>query len=345
MKACLSVSAIIGAVLLVSTPAPAQWLKFKTPGIPRTSDGSPNLTAPAPRTADGRPDLSGMWTVTPNFYWLDVILDIKDEAAFTPKAQAIFRKRAAEHSMDGPLTRCLPFGPGLMFVGGIHRLMQSATMIADLIEGGSGYRQIFMDGRELPKDPNPTWSGYSVGRWEGDTLVVETNGFNDRGWLDQTGHPRSEQLHVTERFRRIDFGHIQFQITFDDAEMLTRPLTIALGLTYAADTDMLEMVCNENERDTAHAVASELKPKIQLAAAALRKYAGAYGPPQGPPFLSVTLLNDQLYVWDIPLFPESETVFVSKIADFKFSFDASGAVTGADVDLASGQHVTWVRKP
>ena len=200
-----------------------------------------------------------------------------------------------------------------------------------------------MDGRELPKDPDPTWRGYSVGHWDADTLVVETNGFNDTGWLDQVGHPRSEKLHVTERFRRVDFGHIQFQITFDDAETLTRPLTIPLTMTYAADTAMVESVCNENEKDRAHFVgASNLGPKIQLSAATLAKYAGTYQ--LGPFNMSISLVNNQLFLWDIPLFPQTETLFDSRLAPMTFSLDANGAVTRVDLGGAIGDQFTLVRK-
>ena len=130
---------------------------------------------------------------------------------------------------------------------GLHRIMQSPTVVALLYEGGSRYRQIFLDGRQLPRNPNPAWMGYSVGHWDGDTLVVETAGFNDRTWLDMAGHPHSYQLRVTERFRRIDFGHIQRQITFEDPQALTKPLTFSLALSYAPDTEMLENICEDRD--------------------------------------------------------------------------------------------------
>ena len=203
--------------------------------------------------------------------------------------------------------------------------MQSPTEVA-LLQNGAGadsYRQIFMDGREMPEDPNPTWRGYSIGRWEGDTLVVETGGFNDRGWLDMVGHPRSEKLHVTERFRRVDFGHIQFQITLEDSETLTKPLTIPLAMNYLPDTEMLEIVCNENELDRAHFTRTKFEPSgLKLSADALAKYAGTFG------LITVTLVKDQLYLWDIPLFPQSETTFESSLFTVEFSLDSTGAVTG-----------------
>src|SRR5205085_2886349 len=234
--------AIPAALWLLPISLSAQWLNLPTPGIPRTSDGKPNLTAPAPRTPDGKPDLSGMWQAAANPYRFNVIQDPKDEGIFRPEAEAIFLKRVADFRRDDPVTNCLPSGPLEMF-SSMYRIMQSPTVVAVLHEGGMGrYRQIYMDGRKLPKDPNPTWMGYSVGHWEGDTLVVESAGFNARGWLDRAGHPHSEYLRVTERFRRVDFGHMQFQITYDDPETLTKPLSFSLAVTYAADTDMLESV-------------------------------------------------------------------------------------------------------
>jgi hypothetical protein len=328
----------LAALTLLPVSLCAQWLNVKTPGIPRTADGKPDLTAPAPRTADGKLDLSGVWTAEPNSYWSDLIHDIKDEAIFKPEAQAVFRKRAAEYNLDSPNTRCLPLGPGDIFAGE-SRIIQLPTEVAVLRGAFSGddWRRIYMDGRELPKDPNPTWRGYSVGRWEGDTLVVDTVGFNDVGWLDQVGHPRSEKLHVTEKFRRVDFGHIQMQITFDDPETLVRPLIITLPMNYSADRDTLERVCNANEKDRAHLVAGEPKPKIRLSAVALAKYAGTYEPGD----IVISLVDDQLYFWDVPLFPLSEALFDSRLATLEFSFDANGEVTGL---TSTGGDLKSVRK-
>jgi hypothetical protein len=297
----------------------AQWLKLRTAGIPRTPDGKPNLTAPAPPSLDGKPDLSGLWRLAGSPYGADLILDVKDEMIFKPAAAALFRKRAAEYDVDGPNLRCLPLGPGDIF-SHAFRIVQSPTILALLYNGlVDGYRQVFMDGRELPKNPNPTWRGYSVGRWEGDTLVIETAGFNDVGWLDQVGHPRSESLHVTERFRRIDFGHMQFQITFDDPETLVRPLTISLPVTYMPDTEMQESVCNENERDKAH-ISGKLGDGVTLSAGALAKFVGTYGP------VVVSLVDDRLYYFDLPMFPQSETRFETRAGLVEFSLDSNGTV-------------------
>lgn len=309
------------AVVLCLLPVPvcAQWLKLRTPGIPRTPDGKPDLTAPAPPMRDGKPDLSGLWRLGADspLYSVNVIRDVKDETIFKPAAAALFRKRAdADDLLNGPA--CLPSGPGDIFINAF-RIVQSPTVIALLYEGADSYRQIFLDGRELPKDPNPTWRGYSVGHWEEETLVVETLGFNDVGWLDRVGHPRSESLRVTEKFRRIDFGHMQFQITFDDPETLVRPLTISLPVQYMPDTEMLESICNENERDRAH-FTSKLSDRVKLSAGTLAKYAGTYGR------IAVSLVDDRLYVLGVRMFPQSETKFDSRLCLFEFSLDADGAV-------------------
>ncbi len=215
------------------------------------------------------------------------------------------------------------------------------------VDVGDSYRQIFLDGRELPKDPNPTWRGYSVGHWEGDALVVETAGFNDRSWLDMVGHPHSERLHVTERFHRIDFGHMDLQVTFDDPETMTRPLTVRAAINYLPDTDMLEGVC-ENERDAPHLVGQTATLGVDVSAEILVKYAGTYElrdalpglPPGFPPPYTVTLAGGHLYVGALPLIPQSDTRFQEFDGSVvEFSRDANGAVTGLTRsvgDLQSG---------
>ena len=337
--------AIAAAVWLLPVSLCAQWLNLRTPGIPRTADGKPGLTAPAPRTPDGKPDLSGLWSPEASPYRFDLIQNVKDEEIFRPAAQAIFMKRVADLRREDPVTHCLPGGPLEIFPTGavrLYRIIQSPAVVGLLYETGF-YRQIYTDGRELPKDPNPTWMGYSIGHWEGDTLVVESAGFNDRTWLDRVGHPHSEDLRVTERFRRVDFGHMQFQITYDDPKMLTRPLSISLAVNYAPDTDMLEYVCSENERDTAHLV-SKANKGVQLSPAVLARYAGKYEFREGPAGTesffprtpTVTLINGQLYLNDLPLIPQSETRFDSTAATIEFFINAHGAVTHFTLNAAEG---------
>jgi hypothetical protein len=312
----------------------AQWLDWRTPGIPRTSDGKPNLTAPAPRTPDGKPDLSGLWQPEVNPYRFSVIQDLKDEAIFRPAAAAIFQERVLNFRRDDPVTNCLPGGPAETY-SVMYRIIQSPTAVTLLYESGTGrFKQIHMDGRKLPEDPNPTWLGYSVGHWEGDTLVVESAGFNDRTWLDRVGHPHSEKLRVTERFRRVDFGHMQYQITYDDPETLTKPLMFSLGVNYRADTDMLENVCNENNKDKDHLVGNQ-RAGVKVSSTILEKYTGRYvfhdGSRNVLGFMgmnqNVSLINGQLFLNALPMIPLTETLFESTGAVAEFVLDANGKVT------------------
>lgn len=255
---------------------PGQWLKIKTPGIPRKTDGKPDLTALAPRTPDGKPDLSGLWGPQTTTYTLSITSDLKPGEVL-PWAEQVYKARLDSLDKDTPLTRCLPGGP-TEILGGQYRIIQSSNVTGILYAGGA-YRQIFTDGRELPKDPNPTWWGYSVGHWEGDTLVVQSAGFNDRSWLDFSGHPHSEDLRVTERFTRRDFGHIQLQFTMEDPKTFTKPISISVSVNFVPDTEMLEYVCNENEKDTAHLVgkaSDEVKGEVKLSSQVLSRYAGDY---------------------------------------------------------------------
>ena len=336
--------AISATLCLFSLHVSAQWLDLRTPGIPRTPDGKPNLKAPAPRMSDGKPDLSGLWRPDPSPYRFDIIQELKDENIFKPEAQAIFNKRVADLRREDPVTHCLPGGPLEIFPQGAvqyYRFIQSKDVIGLIYESGF-HRQIFIDGRPLPKDPNPTWMGYSIGHWDGDTLVVESAGFNDRTWLDRVGHPHSEELRVTERFRRVDFGHMQFQITYDDPKMMTRPLTISVPVTYAADKEMLEFVCAENERDTGHLV-SKANEGIKLGPEVLTKYTGRYefraGPPGTESFFprnpNITLNNGQLYLNDLPLIPQTPTRFDSTAATVEFYMN-DGVTTHFMLSAAEG---------
>lgn len=334
---------ILAVVLTV--PGVAQWLHLPTPGIPRAADGKPNLTAPVPRMPDGKPDLSGLWQPELIPYRFDVIQDVKDEGVFRAAAEALFLQRAVNLRHDNPVTHCLPAGPQAIFAAGstpFYRIVQSPNVIALLYELGN-FRQIYTDGRELPKDPNPTWMGYSVGHWEGDTLVVETAGFNDKTWLDMVGHPHSEHLRVTEKFRRADFGRMQVQVTFDDPETLTKPLTISVGVNYAVDTDMLEYVCNEGERDTDHLVGTAKAAK-HPSAAVLNKYAGEYEFRDGAvasrnffgPHQIVSVVDGQLFMKDFPLVPQTETRFDSTAGTIEFFLDSSDRVTHLILSAAEG---------
>ena len=199
---------------LIASSSAAQWLQLPTPGIPRTPDGKPNLTAPAPRTRDGKPDLSGMWERESDHYYNNAGADLKP-ADVKPWAQALYQRRLADFGTDSMEAQCLPLGPAALTTSDPVKFIQTPSLIVILLEDLT-YRQIHMDGRKLPKNPNPSWMGYSVGRWDGDTLVVETSGFTERAWLDYDGHPHTEALRMTERYCRRDFGHLDVEVTFDD---------------------------------------------------------------------------------------------------------------------------------
>jgi hypothetical protein len=303
-----------------ATPVFAQWLSLATPGIPRTADGKPDLTAPAPRTADGRPDLTGLWRSR------GVTGDLRDES----KVQAWALTAMAEHERnfyrDGAHMRCLPQGPAYLGGaggggGGMRRIVQSASVIA-ILNSDLTYRQIFTDGRALEEDPLPIWQGYSVGRWDGDTLVVESNGYNDKTWLHPEGLVHTEKLRVTERYRRLDFGHVQVEVTFDDPGAFDAPLRAVIALELAADDEMLELVCNEaSEGGIKHWVGDKTTDArttaVQVAADVLAKYVGTY---QGiwldnPTTVVVTLEDGALFLQrnrgeKSELVAQSDTTFV-----------------------------------
>jgi hypothetical protein len=245
----------IAITLLFAFTAHAQWLTYPTPGVPRLANGRPNLAAPAPKMADGKPDLSGVWQ-TRGGYTGNLARDLKPgDVSFQPWAEALYKHRQETEGKDDPQARCVLSGvPREHVVPYPFKILNSSGVIVILYEALHSYRQIFMDGRALPKDPNPTWMGYSAGHWEGDTLVVESKGFEENNWLDNGGHPGTEALHLTERFHRTDFGHIDLQMTIDDPKAYTKPWTVKLQFNATPDTELIEYVCDENEKDVQHLV-------------------------------------------------------------------------------------------
>ena len=240
---------MIAAVLMMTASPSAQWLGHPTPGIPRTPDGKPNLDAPAPKTADGKPDISGLW-LTRGIYIGNIARDLKEEPPMQPWAAALYKQRRDNLSKDDPTGRCVPGGvPRSLPVPSPFRSRTRPPTSSSSSTKRCTRRQVFTDGRPLPKDPNPNWRGYSVGRWEGDTFVVESSGFNDNVWLDNNGHPAGESLRVTERFRRKTFGSMDVEITIDDPKTYTRPWNVTIPLAFQPDTEMLEYICPENEKD------------------------------------------------------------------------------------------------
>jgi hypothetical protein len=271
----------VAACLCAPHAASAQWLNHPTPGTPRTRDGKPNLSAPVPRASDGKPDLSGVWQVAPpppgenerlfgnaltdlivpgddprdfSKYFLNILADFKPEdAPMRPETAALFGQRAQTAGKDGPTSFCLPLGlPRVFLIPVPYKIIQTPGLIAMLFEVDNTRRQVYTDGRKPVVDPQPAWLGYSTGKWAGDTLIVDTVGFNDRVWLDAFGHPQSEASHVTERIRRRDFGHMEMQVTIDDPKSYTRPFTIKFDQILVPDSDILEAVCAENEKDRKH---------------------------------------------------------------------------------------------
>lgn len=266
---------------ILGSSAYGQWVNYPTPGTPRTRDGKPNLMAPAPKASNGKPDLSGVWHVQPtplveqkrlfgedvdkvtvpgmeidtiSKYAINILADFKpEEVDLLPEAQAEFKRRRGQVGDHSPLAGCLPGGiPLATMLSEVHKIVQTPGLILIMHELDSLTRQIYTDGRKLPADPSPSWLGYSVGKWDGDTLVVDTVGFNDKSWLDAMGHPRSEAMHLQERYRRRDFGHLDVAITVDDPKTYTKPFTIKITHLLQADSDILEYVCGENEKDRAH---------------------------------------------------------------------------------------------
>ena len=251
----LSIACLVAVLVLVCSPAQAQWVKVPPAKIPRTPDGRPNLSAPAPRLSDGKPDLSGIWEPSSNKYVQNLAADLKPEdVPFQPWAKALFDERkTGAHSKEDQPAHCLPQGvPRINAAPAPWKLVQTPGFIVIVYEAFTLWRQIFLDGREMAEDAPSTWLGYSTGKWDGDTLVVDTRGFNGKAWIDQLGKPSSEALHVIERFRRKDFGHMDIQITIDDPKVYTKPWTVTEQMRLLPDTELMEAICNENNIDVEH---------------------------------------------------------------------------------------------
>ena len=333
---------VVFAIILsaITTPLAAQWVDYPTPGIPRTADGKPKLTAPAPRTADGKPDLSGIWQRISLKYERNIAADLKP-GEIQPWAQALVRQRAEDLQKDHMSVQCLPWGPSYSNSARKAKIVQTPGLLLMLDEDLT-YRQIFLDGRTLETEPNPSWMGYSVGRWEGDTLVVDSFGFNDRTWLDRDGHPHSEALRTTERYRRLDFGHMQIEITLNDPKVYGRPWTVSLSAQLNPDTELLESVCNESHHSLEHWVgkaSDEQKFEVKVPAEILAKYTGTYeeldywGNRPHPAIIEITVSDGALFAElkgreKVPLVAQSETNFSGFYGlGISFVTDAQGVVT------------------
>jgi len=263
----------LGLVLANSLSSPAtasaQWIRYPTAGVPTTPDGKPNLSAPGPRTADGKPDFTGLWLtgnpacpqpldpVTLNCgaelpigrEGINFGVNLPGGLPYQPWLADLVKKRTAAESKDDPHIRCLP-DTFLRAYSLPHLLkfVQTSGLLVMLDEMNANYRQVFIDGRPLPKDPTPSWQGYSTATWQGDTLVITSNGFRDDIWIDWNGSVITEAATVIERIRRHDYGHLEIGVTVDDPRAYTKPWTVTLHQQIALNTELVDEICLENEK-------------------------------------------------------------------------------------------------
>jgi hypothetical protein len=242
------------AAVMAAALVSGQWLNTPTPGVPRTPDGKPDLNAPAPKAADGHPDLSGVWT--PNSRPLqDLSVGVAGrDVPYLPWSAQLAKERAGgAKGKDDPAAYCVPGMPKLIYLPYPYKVYQLPGVTVILYEGFTTFRQIFTDGRELPKDPQPSWLGYSVGKWDGDTFVVDTIGINEKTWMDNAGRPHTEGLRTIERYRRRTIGTMDVTLTIDDPKAYARPWTVDLSPSrLVVGQDLLEYICTENNRDVPH---------------------------------------------------------------------------------------------
>jgi hypothetical protein len=267
LRSAIGATVVFLLAVTLAPPLVAQWPAYPTPRIPRTADGKPDMMAPAPRTADGKPDFSGVWnyagvlgfrggppppppgTPVQATFW-NIEAGFKEGLPFQPWAAALRKQRMDAGSKDNPDAQCLPMGLMQMHTHSQPRkIIQTADVLVILYEANAGVRQIFLDGRAAPdNDPVPWWFGYSRGRWEGDTLVVETTNLKDDGWLDVNGAPLTSAGKLIERFRRPNLGTLEIDVTIDDPKAYTRPWTVRVNQRLLADTDLIEFICLENNQ-------------------------------------------------------------------------------------------------
>jgi hypothetical protein len=326
----------------------AQWPNRPTPGVPRTVDGKPDLTGPAPRTSDGKPDLSGVWKIR-RTHLLNAAPELKLED-MQPWAAALYRQSADNFRNNTDGINCLPPGPKAPITNGggyPMKIVQTPGLVIILYEYQTLFRQVFTDGRPLPDDPNPTWMGYSVGHWEGDTLVVTTGGYNDRTSLDLGGHPHSESLRLIERYRRRDAGHMDFQVTIEDPKAYNRTWTLPVDLDLIPDGELIEYIC-ENEKDKQHLIGKR-DEEFAVPMEVLSQYVGRYDTPQYPSGVIVTLEGNRLVIdpggaGKIPLIAQSENTFSMEGNLVEFVKDANGAVIRVVQHWTEGDRVATRRK-
>lgn len=337
---------VAGLSLLLAQSAFAQWIDYKTPGLPRGADGKVNMTAPRPTAANGKPDLTGLWRLEPKTNPGTLI----EAAGPQPWIVDAAKKYMHELGRDDTGVHCLPSGPRALHSAAFAKFVQTPSLITVLYES-MDYRQVFLDGRPLLADPNPTWLGYSVGRWDGNTLVVTTNGYNDRTLIDGEGHRHSEALRVTERFTRRDLGHMDVQVTFEDPKAYAKPITIPVEATLQPDTELIEYVCAENERSRPRLIGTaddDKKQQVNVPPEVLARYAGTY---RFPPFIpgdkplhvTITPKDGVLQVEiergpTITAIPTAQTKFLAQGVAVEFlAPDAKGIVNEVVVTIVEGE--------
>ena len=354
------VSGLFALLAFATGPASAeaQWLDRPWPNIPRTADGKPNLDAPAPRGPDGKPDLTGIWDP-------GLIAGRPEPQNLQPWVLDLARKHQQEYYRQRPNYQCRPSGPEVErgYGDGWKRIVQTPALIA-ILNDDLSYRVIHMDGRQLEADPAPSWMGYSVGRWEGDTLVVESNGYNDKVWTSRYGVSHSDRLRIVERYRRTSVGSIQLEVTYEDPGAFLKPWGFTATMTLAADTDMLEAVC---ERTSDHwvplsdAASATVKVPREVLARYVGVYKGIYGGAERT--YEVSLSGDQLIARilgpkvegglaaagledgaDRPLVPISQTTFEGLGLAYQFEVGDTGPATALIVIHISGPY-RYARQP
>jgi hypothetical protein len=339
MKGALTL-AVVMSLAVVAPPANAQWLNHPTPNIPRTSTGKPDLAAPAPRGADGHPDLSGPWTGRPAAF------RVPDEA-LTDQSRALIHEREENYLKDRPYFQCQPSGPETL--AGWRRIIQTPSLIAIAYET-LAYRFIFMDGRQLEANPERTWMGYSVGRWEGDTLVVDSYGFNDRTWLDARGMPHTEALRTTERYVRRTVGQMQVELTATDTGAFAKSWTVMYDLEFQPDTEMVEAVCEDRSRFVGRLSDSE-NGAVAVSPQTLAKYVGVYSGLwiTRPRTVRIQLEDGTLYLngllgEKVRLIPHSDTTFMGTDG-LSFDFDPEGSPAAFMVERHVSGDWKYTRQP
>jgi len=342
---------------LFSLPASSQWLDRPWPGIPRTADGSPDLSAPTPRTADGTPDLTGLWNGPPP------VSDL-DPAILQPWVADLAGERQVEYYKTRPLFTCLPNGPETESAGGWKRYVQTPDMLVILNEDLT-WRVIHLDGRELETSPFPSFAGHSTGHWEGDTLVIESNGFNDQTWVSRYGVSHTEALRVTERITRMDFGHLRIDATFTDPDAFTAPWGYTSNMRLQPDTGMLESVCERGSETWEGRLTDAADKGVSVPPEILARYVGTYRGiyTDGPRTYEVTLSGNELIArivgnysalglgaagleQGVPrtLVPLSETLFDGLGLSYRFVVNDDGEIEAFILSHVSGDY-TYSRLP